>query len=56
MIIEEISRYYAFYLRNNPIVETRQFYVETESDKFEMLHAKQMVVVLKNQKKNGLGM
>ena len=46
-IIEEVSRYYAYYLRKNPVVETRQFYAEN-SEKHEMLHAKQMVVVLHN--------
>jgi hypothetical protein len=51
-IIAEVSRYYAYYLRNNPIVETRQFYVESDSEKFEMLHAKQMVVVLRDQNRN----
>jgi hypothetical protein len=51
-IIEEISRYYAYYLRNNPIVETRQFYYEHNDEKFEMLHAKQMIVVLRDKKKN----
>lgn len=50
-LIEEVSRYYAYYLRNNPVVETRQFYAEN-SEKHEMLHAKQMVVVLKNKKRN----
>jgi hypothetical protein len=50
-LIEEVSRYYAYYLRNNPVVETRQFYAEN-SEKYEMLHAKQMVVVLHNKKRN----
>jgi hypothetical protein len=49
-IIEEISRYYAYYLRNNPIVETRQFYAEVDTEKYEMLHAKQMVLILRNDK------
>lgn len=51
LIIEEISRYYAYYLRKNPVVETRQFYAEINSEKYEMLHAKQMVVVLRNVEK-----
>jgi hypothetical protein len=51
-IIAEVSRYYAYCLRNNPIVETRQFYAEINSEKFEMLHAKQMVVVLRDENKN----
>ena len=51
-IIAEVSRYYAFYLRDNPIVETLQFYAEVNSEKFEMLHAKQMIVVLKDENKN----
>ena len=51
-IIAEVSRYYAYFLRNNPIVETRQFYAEVNSEKFEMLHAKQMIVVLKDESKN----
>lgn len=50
-IIEEISRYYAYYLRKNPVVETRQFYAEIDSEKYEMLHAKQMIVVLRNGEK-----
>lgn len=50
-IIEEVSRYYAYYLRKNPIVETRQFYAEINSEKYEMHHAKQMVVVLRNPAK-----
>ena len=50
-LIEEVSRYYAYFLQNNPVVETRQFYAEN-SEKYEMLHAKQMVVVLHNKKRN----
>ena len=46
-----MSRYYAYYLRNNPVVETRQFYAEN-SEIHEMLHAKQMVVVLHSKKRN----
>jgi hypothetical protein len=51
-IIAEVSRYYAYYLRNNPIVETLQFYAEVDSERFEMLHAKQMVVVLRDEQRN----
>jgi hypothetical protein len=51
-IIAEVSKYYAYFLRNNPIVETRQFYAELNSEKFEMLHAKQMIVVLKDKSRN----
>jgi len=53
LIIKEVSKYYAYYLRNNPIVETRQFYFEDKNNdlKYEMLHAKQMVVVLENEKR-----
>lgn len=51
-IIEEVSRYYAYYLRNNPIVETRQFYAEVGSEKYEMLHAKQMIIILRNPRTN----
>jgi hypothetical protein len=51
-IIADVSKYYAYYLRDNPIVETRQFYTEVNSPKFEMLHAKQMIVVLRDQSKN----
>ncbi len=54
LIIEEASKYYAYYLRDNPVVETRQFYFEDKDNavKYEMLHAKQMVVVLENEKRN----
>jgi hypothetical protein len=54
LIIEEVSKYYAYYLRDNPVVETRQFYFEDKDSalKYEMLHAKQMVVVLENEKRN----
>jgi hypothetical protein len=50
-IIEEVSRYYAYYLRNNPIVATRQFVFEKEGKKFDILHAKQMVVILEDEKR-----
>lgn len=51
-IISEVSKYYAYFLRNNPIVETRQVYAEVNSEKFEMLHAKQMIVILKDKSRN----
>lgn len=51
-IIEEVSKYYAYYLRKNPLVETLQFYAETNLKIHEMLHAKQMIIVLRNRKKN----
>jgi hypothetical protein len=53
LIIKEVSKYYAYYLRNNPVVETRQFYFEDKNIdlKYEMLHAKQLVVVLENEKR-----
>jgi hypothetical protein len=51
-IIADVSKYYAYYLRNNPLVETRQFFAEVNSEKFEMLHAKQMVVVLRDRSRN----
>lgn len=51
-IIADVSKYYAYYLRNNPLVETRQFFAEVNSEKFEMLHAKQMVVVLRDPSRN----
>jgi hypothetical protein len=51
-VIAEVSRYYAYYLRNNPMVETRQFYAEINSEKFEMPHAKQMIVVLRDENNN----
>jgi hypothetical protein len=47
-IIEEISRYYAYYLRDNPIVETLQFSAKNEEEFFDMLHAKQLLVILHN--------
>lgn len=51
-IIADVSKYYAYYLRNNPIVETKQFFVQDEDKNFKMLHAKQMVVVLRDVKRN----
>jgi hypothetical protein len=50
-IIEEVSRYYAYYLRDNPIVETLQFSAKSEDKFFEMLHAKQLLVVLQNSER-----
>jgi hypothetical protein len=50
-IIAEVSKYYAHYLRNNVIVETLQFSAVQGNIKYEMLHAKQMVVVLGNEEK-----
>ncbi|MGI0011000.1 MAG: phospholipase D-like domain-containing protein, partial [Nitrosopumilaceae archaeon] len=51
-IIEEVSRYYAYMLKDNPIVDTRQYVAIVGDKTFEMLHAKQMVVVLHDDKKN----
>jgi hypothetical protein len=51
-IIEEVSRYYAYMLKDNPIVDTRQYVAHVGDKTFEMLHAKQMVVVLHDDKKN----
>lgn len=39
-------------MRANPIVESRQFYAQIPSGVYEMLHAKQMVVVLRDQSRN----
>lgn len=50
-IIEEISRYYAYYLRDNPVVETLQFSAKSEDKFFDMLHAKQLLVVLQNSER-----
>ena len=51
-IIADVSKYYAYYLRNNPIVETKQFFVQDKDKNYKMLHAKQMVVVLKDTQRN----
>jgi len=51
-IIAEVSKYYSYYLRNNPIVETRQFVYQTPDQTFNMLHAKQMVVTLVDPTRN----
>jgi hypothetical protein len=51
-IIAEVSKYYAYYLRDNPIVETRQFVYTTSTQTFNMLHAKQMVVTLVDSSRN----
>jgi len=48
-IIAEISKYYAYHLRNNTIVETLQFYAKDGDTIHEMLHAKQLVVILENE-------
>lgn len=50
--IIEVSRYYAYMLRDNPIVETRQFSAKIDNTKYEMLHAKQMAVVLRDDEKH----
>ena len=52
VIIADVSKYYAYYLRNNPIVETRQFFAKSQNMEYQMLHAKQMVVILKDDEKN----
>lgn len=52
MIIADVSKYYAHYLRDNPIVETRQYTVQMQDQTFNMLHAKQMVLVVKDKTKN----
>jgi hypothetical protein len=51
-IIADVSKYYSYYLRNNPIVETRQFIYQTPAQTFNMLHAKQMVVTLVDPTRN----
>jgi hypothetical protein len=51
-IIADVSKYYSYYLRNNPIVETRQFVYQTPDQTFNMLHAKQMVVTLVDPTRN----
>ncbi|MDV3277836.1 MAG: hypothetical protein LYZ69_05145 [Nitrososphaerales archaeon] len=51
-MIADISKYYAYRLRNNPVVDTRQLFVQTDSGTFNMLHAKQMVVVLMDRSRN----
>jgi len=52
ILIEQVSKYHSYYLRNNPIVETRQFSYSKGEDIFDILHAKQMVVILKDKDKN----
>lgn len=47
-LIEQISIYYALILKDYPIVETRQFSSKVGDIEHQMLHAKQMVVVLKD--------
>lgn len=51
-IIKEVSKYYAHAMRKNPIVETLQYGSVKDQITHEMLHAKQMVVVLENDSKN----
>src|SRR5579872_1351260 len=51
-IIADASKYYAYYLRNNPIVETRQFFVQISGTQYQMLHAKQMVLILEDGSRN----
>lgn len=51
-IIADVSKYYAYYLRNNPIVETRQFFAQIDKTQYQMLHAKQMVLILDDGDKN----
>ena len=46
VIIAEVSKYYAYAMRKNRIVETKQFVARQGKIEHEMLHAKQMVVVL----------
>ncbi len=48
--IAEVSKYYAYYLKDNPIVETKQYNKKIGGQKHEMLHAKQLLVVLKDDK------
>jgi len=49
VIIAEISKYYSYLMRNNKIVETRQFRAEKDGEVYEMLHAKQMIVILEKE-------
>ena len=51
VIIAEISKYYAYMMRKNRIVETKQFVVRQDGTEYGMLHAKQMVVVLEKDGK-----
>ena len=47
VVIADISKYYAYHMRNNPIVDTRELSGQTAAGPFQMLHAKQMVAVLR---------
>ena len=49
VIIAEISKYYSYLMRENKIVETKQFCAKKDGHIHEMLHAKQMVVVLERK-------
>lgn len=51
-IIADISKYYAYRLRNNPVVDSRQLQGQIGDVAFNMLHAKQMLVVLKDPARN----
>ena len=51
VIIAEVSKYYAYAMRKNRIVETKQFVARQGKIEHEMLHAKQMVVVLEKEGK-----
>ena len=51
-IIADVSKYYAHYLRSNPVVETLQYTVQMQDQTFNMLHAKQMVLVLEDKSRN----
>lgn len=48
-IIEQVSKYYAYAMRKNPIVKTLQYVSVKSRVTHEMLHAKQMVVVLEDE-------
>jgi len=52
MIIADVSKYYAHYLRNNPIVETLEYQFQEGDQSFDMLHAKQLVLVLNRPSEN----
>ena len=49
ILIEQVSIYYALILKDNPIVETLQFSSKAGEIEHQMMHAKQMVVVLKDK-------
>lgn len=50
-VIADISKYYAYRLRGNPVVDTRQLLVQSGAQTFDMLHAKQMLAVLKDPRR-----